>query len=504
MHMQGGRRMRERANAASRQAGITDSRATTILSVGACALFTVLILSGCTVGPKYVRPDTTVPEAWNNEPREGPTAEETDPRALAVWWGTLNDATLTGLIERAVVGNLDLMEAKARVREARARRSIQKSGLFPSLEAAGSAQARRSSEETGGGKTSELYAVGFDAAWEVDVFGGLRRGVEAADADLEATNDDLRDTLVTLVAEVALNYIETRTFQARLSVAEANLEAQAQTHQLTEWRFQAGLSDELAVQQARYNMENTRSQMPALRSSLEESKNRLAVLLGEQPGAVHAELEETRPIPVPPPEIAVGVPADLLRRRPDVHRAERELAAQTARIGEATADLYPKFSLLGSIGLESLSMGSLFAAGSRTYNVGPTITWPIFRAGAIRQNIEVESALQEQALHRYEEAVLTALEEVENALVAFAEEQNRRQSLDRATEAAERAVKISQHQYEAGQTDFNSVLISQRSLLSLQDQLTESEGAVTGNLVRLYKALGGGWSSSASDGQKSG
>jgi multidrug efflux system outer membrane protein len=307
--------------------------------------------------------------------------------------------------------------------------------------------------------------------------------------------------LVSLLAEVALNYVEVRTFQARLAFAEANLEAQNETHQLTLWRYQAGLSDELAVQQARYNLENTRSQIPTLRTGLEEAMNRIAVLLGEQPGRVHKEIEKQVPIPVAPLEVAVGVPVDTLRRRPDIRRAERQLAAQTARIGVATADLYPKFTLSGSIGLEALSLNNL-SSGIWTLSGGPRISWAIFKAGAIRQNIEVQSALQEQYLIAYETAVLSALEEVENALVAYAEEQQRRQSLSEATQAAQKAVELAQHKYQAGLTDFSNVLDAQRSLLSFQDQLAQSDGTVTSNLVRLYKALGGGWTSMAPDEKK--
>ena len=321
--------------------------------------------------------------------------------------------------------------------------------------------------------------------------------MEAAEADLEASQEDLRDVLVSLLAEVALNYVEVRTYQARLAVAEENLEAQDETYQLTQWRYQAGLSDELAVQQARYNLESTRSQIPTLRTGLEEAMNRIAVLLGEQPGKVHEELKKPVPIPVAPLKVAVGVPADVLRRRPDVRRAERELAAQTARIGVATADLYPKLSLSGSIGLEALSLNDLFSSATKTVSGGSQITWPIFNGGAIRQNIEVQSALQEQALIAYEAAVLSALEEVENALVAYAEEQGRRDALREAEEAAQKAVELAQQKYQAGLTDFNNVLEAQRSLLTFQDQLAQSEGTVTSNLVRLYKALGGGWKSMA-------
>ena len=478
---------------------------TTLIRPTSClpVVLAILILTGCaTVGPDYVPPDTSVSATWHTQFKGGLTAEEMNPQTLAEWWTTLNDPELSRLIDRAVLDNLDLKKAMARVRESRARRGMAKADLFPTLDATGSANWSRSNKDTGSGKTSDLFAATFDAGWELDIFGGVRRSVEAAEADLQANYEDLRNVLVSLIGEVALNYIEVRTFQTRLTVAEANLEAQNETYQLTLWRYQAGLSDELAVQQARYNLENTRSQIPTLRIGLEEAMNRLAVLLGEQPGQVHTELEKRKPTPVPPLEVAVGVPADVLRRRPDVRRAEREIAAQTARVGVATADLYPKFTLSGSIGLEALSLSNLSSSGSWTLSGGPKITWGIFKAGAIRQNIEAQSALQEQYLIAYEVAVLSALEEVENALVAYAEEQHRRDDLRKAMEAAKKAVDMAQHKYQAGLTDFSNVLDAQRSLLSFEDQLAQSDGAVTSNLVRLYKALGGGWTSLTSDVKK--
>ena len=466
-------------------------------------LLVVLILTGCaTVGPDYVPPDTPVSATWHTELKGGLSAKETDPQTLAEWWTTLNDPELSRLIDRAALGNLDLKKALARVREARARRGMAKADLFPTLNATGSATWTRSSEDTETGKTSKLFTESFDAGWELDIFGGVRRSVEATEADLGASQEDFHDVLVSLLAEVALNYVEARTFQARLAFAEANLEAQGETYQLTLWRYQAGLSDELAVQQARYNLENTRSQIPTLRTGLEEAMNRIAVLLGEQPGKIHGELEKRESIPITPLKVAVGVPADVIRRRPDVRRSERELAAQTARMGVATADLYPKFTLSGSIGLEALSLNNLSSSGSWTLSGGPRITWAIFKAGAIRQNIEVQSALQEQYLTAYEAAVLSALEEVENALVAYAEEQQRRQSLSEATQAAQKAVELAQHKYQTGLTDFSNVLDAQRSLLSFEDQLAQSNGTVTSNLVRLYKALGGGWTSLTPDVKK--
>jgi NodT family efflux transporter outer membrane factor (OMF) lipoprotein len=326
--------------------------------------------------------------------------------------------------------------------------------------------------------------------------------VEAAEANLQYSQEDWRDVLVTLLAEVAVNYCDLRTYQTRIDVAESSLNAQSETYQLTIWRSQAGLSDDLAVQQARYNLENTRSTIPTLRTGLEEAKNRIAVLLGEQPGAVHEKLDKRGTIPVASLKIAVGVPADILRRRPDVRKAERNLAAQTARVGVATADLYPKFKLTGSIGLEALSAENLFSSGSKFSSFGPSITLPIFDGGAIRKNIEVQSALQEQYLIAYEAAVLSAVEEVENALVAYAEEQRRRQSLLDATAAAKQAAELAQKKYSSGLADFTSVLDAERSLLSFQDSLAQSEGMVTTNLIRLYKALGGGWTPLETGGSK--
>lgn len=454
------------------------------------------VFAGCAaVGPDYAPPDASSPEVWHTQLKGGLIVEGLDKRALAGWWSTLDDPVLTNLIEWAVAGNLGLKEARARVREARARRGISEAHRFPTIDASGSAKLSRSSEETGSGRERELYAAGFDAIWELDLFGGKQRAVEAAEAELQASEEDMRDVLVSLLAEVALNYIEVRSFQTRLSVAEASLDAQKEICDLTRWRFQAGLTSQLDVEQAKYSLEQTRAQIPGLQTSLEQAKNRLAVLVGRHPGTLREALAKRKAIPVAPLDVAIGVPADVLRRRPDIRRAERQLAAQTAQIGVATADLYPKFTLLGSIGLEALAVNNLFKTGSRTHSIGPTITWPLFDAGAIRSNIEVQSALQEQALIRYEAAVLTALEEVENALVAFAEEQNRRQSLTLATEAAQRAVELARNQYSSGLIAFGDVLTAQRSLLSLQDQLAVSEGEVTSNLIALYKTLGGEWTS---------
>ncbi len=459
------------------------------------------LFAGCiTVGPDYKQPTISLAPAWNSQLKSGLITEEIDSKTLGTWWTTINDPELSGLIDRAVTGNLDLKKAKARVREARAQRGVTSASLFPTLDATGSAVWSRTDKNTGSGRSGELYSGSFDAGWELDIFGGVRRSVEAAEADLDASQEDLHDVLVSLLAEVALNYVELRTLQAQIAATEANLKTQTDTFQLATWRQQAGLSDDLAVQQARYNLENTRSLIPTLRTSLEEALNRIAILLGEQPGKIHRELTVRKSIPAAPLKIAVGVPADLIRRRPDVRRAERELAAQTARVGIATANLYPKFTLSGSIGVEAVALGNLSSRIS-SFMGSPRVTWPIFSGGSIRQNIEVQSARQEQAMIIYEATVLSAVEEAENIITAYAEQQIRRDSLKFAEEAARQAAELAQRKYEAGLTDFTGVLEAQRSLLSFQEQLARSEGAVVSNLIRLYKALGGGWESLDSNNQ---
>ena len=466
---------------------------------GRGAIFVVLLvlnLAGCApVGPNYVPPESNVPPAWHTELGQGLAAGTMDPQELAAWWTTLKDPVLADLIAQAVNNNLDLQQAIAKVRETRARRGIVQAEMFPALDARASASRSKGSENSGSGAARSFYSAGFDAGWEVDIFGGVRRQVEAADADLAASQENLHDVLVTLTAEVALNYLDVRTIQQRLVVAEKNLALQQESFDFIRWRLLAGLSNELELQQARYNLENTRAQIPVLRSSLEEAKNRLAVLVGSVPGGVHDLLAEPKPIPEIPPTVAVGVPAETMRQRPDIRRAERNLAAQTARIGVATADLYPNFHLIGTIGLESLTGSDLFKSGSQTWSFGPGISWNVFDAGAIRQNIEVQSAIQEQALFVYEAAILGALEEVENALAAYGEEQLRQERLLGAVDAARQAESLASQEYLAGLVDFTTVLDAQRSLLSLEEQLAISEGTVTADLVRLYKALGGGWNS---------
>lgn len=457
---------------------------------------------GCTtVGPDYVPPEPHTPQAFSSKLTGGLSASPADKAALSEWWMTLEDPELNHLIERAVGGNLDLRQAGARIQEARAQRGLSEAERFPTLDARGAVDRRRfrfgTSQENVLAATTSVYRAGFDASWEIDLFGRLQRQVEASVAEFQASEEEYRDVLVTLLAEVALNYVEVRSFQTRLAVANANGDAQAKTYDLVLANFEGGEVSRLDVEQARSNLETTRSQIPSLETSLAQAKHRLAVLLGQEPAALNEELKKPGHVPVAPPQLAVGVPADLLRRRPDVRKAERELAAQTAQIGVATAELYPKLTLIGSIGLDSFSAGDLLSSINRVYNLGPSIQWRVFDAGRIRRTIEVHNARQEQALIAYEASVLTALQDVEDALVAYGKELIRRQSLVEAEQATRRMVDVADDQYRGGENDFLTVLDAQRSLLAIQDQLAVSNAQVTTNIISLYKALGGGWTTLA-------
>jgi NodT family efflux transporter outer membrane factor (OMF) lipoprotein len=309
---------------------------------------------------------------------------------------------------------------------------------------------------------------------------------------------------VSLFAEAALNYVDVRSYQNQLAVTKANLAAQEETYELVSWQEKAGLVSMLDVFQAKQTLENTRSDIPKLRSALEQAKHGLAVLLGKEPISLNKLLEKTAPIPVVSKQIAVGIPADVLRQRPDVRRSERKLAAQTAQIGVAEAAAYPSFSLSGSVGVESLLTSNIYTAAANTFLMAVKSAWVIFDSGRIRSNVKIQNALQEQALGSYQESVLNALKEVENSLTAYKEEQQRLEALKASVEAAKSAVELLNAQYLSGTADFLKLLDSHKSLLTAQTQVVSSEAEVTSNIIRLYKALGGGWQVAASSGNHHG
>lgn len=459
------------------------------------------ILPGCSffgrnVGPDYSPPEVKMQDAWLQAATKGIAGGKAD---IQTWWTLFNDHVLTDLIEKAGHGNLALKEACARIKEARALRGIAASERYPVIDAGGTAMRKRSSQEfrpptDQKHRTDDYFLFGGNASWEIDFWGKISRSIESSKANLQATVEDYRDVLVMLYAEVALNYVDVRTLQCRIHAASENVETQRKTLNLTKDRFEAGISPELDIRQAELNVANTESLIPDLQRLLALAVNRMGVLLGEHPNAFHDRLKQPASIPKIGGEITVGLPADLLRQRPDIRRAERELAAQTARIGIATAELYPSFSLSGSFGFAANDFDRVFNYNSRTYAFGPAFRWNIFNAGRIRNQIKAEDARTEQALIRYEQTVLAALEDAENAMVAYDKERERRTSLADAVKAAQKSVELVKELYISGLTDFQNVLDMERSLFEQQDTLAETEGKTTQNLIRIYKALGGGWS----------
>lgn len=456
------------------------------------------VLSGCAVGPEYRAPQPPTPDQWQQLPQTGLRVESTEAPSLAAWWRTFDDPQLNELIERALAGNTNVRQAISRVEQARLQRGTAIGGLLPSASASAGGNVARSPSALGPegqllSTSSESYNLGVNVSWELDIFGGRRRALEASTAQLQASEAELRDVLVSLLGDVALGYTSVRTAQSRLDYAERNLQSQHELLEITRWRAEAGLTTALEVEQAEANYEQTRAQLPSLRSSLLQAKNRLSVLIGEPPGAVDAMLDERRPVPSAPLEIVAGVPADVLRRRPDIRRAERQVAAQSAQVGVATAALYPSFSLSGAISMVSTAAGDLLDA-PRSERGGLSLTAPIFRGGALRNNLKIQNLLLDQAVTSYEATVLAAYEEVENALDAWSAEQQRHQALQQAVASARLAAELALIQYNAGMVDFQNVLSADRQLISLEDSLALSDGERASGLIRLYKALGGGWS----------
>jgi NodT family efflux transporter outer membrane factor (OMF) lipoprotein len=478
-------------------------RAITLTSVSGVAitLATVVLTLGCiTVGPDYEEPESTAPDRWYSEATRG--LEDGDA-PLQTWWTVLRDPTLDTLIQRATEANLGLEVAVYRLEEAQALRGVVASQRKPDVVLDGSAT-RSEPSDVGvlGGLVPEgesleatnLFDVSAVASWEIDLWGRIRRSVEAADAAVEASLEDYRDVLVSLYAEVAANYIQARTFQKRIGLARANVEAQQETLRLTRDRFNAGLVSGLDVAQAESNLANTESLIPQLEIFLEATLNRLAVLLGEPPGAAHDLLSSGIEVPADPSGVVTVLPADLLRQRPDIRRAERSLASQHARIGVATADLYPTFSLTGLIGLQAADLDDLGSSDALTWSIGLPVRWNLFTGGRVRSQIRVEEARTRQAYAAYQQTVLVALEEVENSMVAYQRERLRRDKLADSVEATQRSLELVLTQYRAGLTNFQNVLDTQRSLLLRQDEHAVSRGEVLRDLVLLYRALGGGWS----------
>jgi NodT family efflux transporter outer membrane factor (OMF) lipoprotein len=465
-------------------------------------------LSGCAVGPNYHAPSAArigVPDQYYADIAAG--AQAPSEQELATWWAALGDPVLDHLVTAALAANPDISAAGARLRQARASYKGARASLFPTLSGNGSightalignGASGGLITNPGGGNTSfatfgssNQFSAGLDAAYEVDLFGGVRRSVEAAKGDYASAAESLRDTQRTIVAEVALDYVDARSAQERLAIARSNLRSQDETVQLVGWRVKAGLVSSLDLAQAQAQREQTAATVPALETSFAQSANALAILTGRAPGAVNDMLEPAKPVPVADRALGADVPAAMLAQRPDVRAAERTLAAATARIGVAKAQLYPALRLSGTLGGNGTSIGDIsrFSTGSLIANV----TAPIFDGGAIRAQIENARGGADLALAQYQSAVLTALSDVENALVSLANSRRRVVTLADAVDQSHAALVFAQSQYRAGLIDFQTLLDSERTLLSSQDSLAQARADRATALVQLYKALGGGW-----------
>jgi NodT family efflux transporter outer membrane factor (OMF) lipoprotein len=470
------------------------------------ATLAALLLTGCTtVGPNYRQPDVAVPAQYA-EPHE---AQGLSDAELASWWRQFGDPQLDNLIARAIALNLDVQSAAARIREARARELVAGARNLPTLDGQASATRQRISENaiptppgagapgSGGsfglpGSEFSTFRVGLDASWEIDLFGGTRRGIEAAGARTGAAIWDRRDLQASAAAEVAIAYFTLRTVQERMGNAEADLARLQREEQLRRARFKGGLINGIDVEQQKSEAATAAAELPTLQAQAEAQIHAIGLLTGTTPEALIAELSPAKAIPASP-AIPTGLPSDLLRRRPDIRAAERDIAAATADIGVATADLYPRISLTAAPALVSTALASLLDWGSRSYSIGASLLWPLFDGGKTRANIAVADAKQEQELIAYRKTVLVALKDVEDALSRTQADRDRLADLARSHDAATRAEALSRTRFRGGLVTYSDVITNQGKRLSVEKQMIETRGALARDSVALFKALGGGW-----------
>ncbi len=460
-------------------------------AVLACAVLT--LLAGCKALPAQSppAPETVVPDVWSSL---APGASATPGASLALWWQRFNDPQLTAFVTQALLANTDVRTAQAALAQARALRDVRAASLGPTI--GGSASAQRS--KSGGSDTGNSFQAGFDASWEPDVFGANRSALNAAQADAKAAGASLASVQVSLAAEVAVTYIDLRGLQARLAIARSNLAAQDETLQITRWRSQAGLASSLDVEQAVAAREQNGAQIPSLRTSAFQSLSSLAVLTGQAPGTLQSKLASatnTSGVPQPPDDLALAIPAETLRQRPDVRAAEHRISAALARVAQADAARYPGFKISGSLGLRALTLGGLGSGASVAQALLASVSVPLFDGGAIRAQVRAQEAALEQARVSYQATVLTVFKDVEDALVSLHGDRERLARLQAAAVAAANADLLARQNYASGLIDFRTVLDTQRTLLATQDSVESTRAGLSGDHVRLYKALGGGWTS---------
>jgi NodT family efflux transporter outer membrane factor (OMF) lipoprotein len=472
---------------------VVASAATTLLATG-CGL-QQWVDNGFKVGPNYSRPPAPTASAWIDfqDPRV-----KSEPRDLSEWWRVFNDPALDSLIETAYQQNLTLRVAGSRILEAQAVRGIAAGSIFPQTQQAfGEYTRNKLSDKVANPAPNHWFQNwegGLTASWELDVWGRFRRAIEAADAELDASVENYDDVLVILLADIATNYVQYRTFQERLLYARQNVEIHTKAYQLAVDKFQAGATTERDVHQAKQVLEQTRATIPALEAGLRQANNALCVLLGMPPENLNKLLGDQGMVPVVPADVGVGVPADLIRRRPDIRRAERLVAAQSARIGIAESDLYPHFSLNGTIGLSAEHFGDLFKTpGSMFGSIGPAFRWDILNYGRLLNAIQVQDARFQQLAFAYQDSVLQAGREAENAIYGFLKAQEQTAYQKASADAAQRTLEITREQYRLGAVDFTPVFLFESTLAQQQDLLAVAKGNIALNLISIYRSLGGGW-----------
>ncbi len=455
-------------------------------------------MGACGRGATYRKPDLRIPGSWDSDGATVGAGIRTDEAGdLSAWWRRLNDPVLSGLIQEALGSNMDLLKSVARLREARERRVMAEAARKPTVSGSGSAGTRLSSNLEGRTENTNSLAAGLDASWELDVFGGVSGAIDAAVADVEVVEAETHGVRVSLAAEVGLAYVEFRSVRLRLAIFEKSTALQEETLQLLRLRNDSGLDNAQELEQAISQLEQTRAQLPVLQLSASEAVYRLDLLLGLSPGSTRARLAGEADLPRIPATIAIGIPAEVLRRRPDIRAAERKLVAETAREGVARAQLYPSFKLSGSFGVEML----LGNGTSAFLSLLGGITVPLFDGGRLRAQLRLQTAVCDQALLAYRQVILTALREVQGAVSTLTRQRERKETLTRALEAARRADELARQRFTAGVIDFQPVLDTGRSLLTLEDSLATTRAAEVNALIQLYKALGGGWSPASSSGQ---
>ena len=449
-----------------------------------------IVLTGCaSPGKAQTQGDTpamAIPPAWSvaTAPSNPDKAAE-----LAQWWQNFNDPLLTTLVTQALQANTSIRSAQAALQQSRALRDVKGAGLLPSVSASGSAQRNQSGDNAPG----NTFKAGLDASWEPDIFGGKHSALDATEADAQAAQATLADTQVSVAAEVALAYIQLRGQQAQLAIARTNLASQNETLQITDWRAQAGLTTSLEVEQARTASAQTSAQLPALETSIAKTRHALAVLTGQTPDALQNTLTKPEPVPQAAHDLALSIPAQTLRQRPDVRTAEHRISAALARVSQAQAAQYPSFSIGGSIGLSALTLEALTNSASVLKALLASVSIPLLDGGATKAQVQAQEAALEQARVNYQTVVLTALKDVEDALVALRGDRARQTHLQSAASAAGNAALLAQQRYASGLIDFQTVLQTQRTLLTAQDSVASSQADISSDHVRLYKALGGGW-----------